>query len=73
MNENDVICSGYKECLELPEDIEHIVYVGDKEVHQRPEYCSGRRPHRPSEEDGGHTCVFLKKWVEGKRVYERVF
>jgi len=74
MNADEVICSGVKECRNLPAGTEHVIMVGDHEVHVRPENCSGRYPHRPMpEEDDGHVCEFIKKWVEAKRIYQKVF
>ena len=73
MEVDDVICSAYKECLQL-KDAVHVIMVGDREVHQRPEYCSGRYPHRyRHEEDSGFFCSFVNKQVTAKRMYARTF
>lgn len=71
MSEDDVICSGAEECKKL-KDAVHIIYYGGKEIHQRPEYCSGRNPHLPMpEEDSTHICPFINKRVEGKKMWKR--
>ena len=72
MSEHDVICTGVEECRQL-KGATHVVYYGDKEIHQRPEYCGGRYPHLyRSEEDKPFTCPFVNRQVEGKRIWERV-
>ncbi len=71
MSEDDMLCTGAEECKKL-EDAVHIIKIGDKEVHQRPEYCSGQRPHRFNHEEcGGMHCGFINKWVECKRMWKR--
>ena len=59
------ICSGVKECEKL-KDATNIIMYGDKEVTQRPEYCSGRHPHRfrHEEDRGGFICPFINKRIE---------
>lgn len=70
---NDVICSGYKKCMELKGAV-HTFQVGNRTVHQRPENCSGREPHRfRHEEDASHFCSFVNERVEAKRIAVRVF
>lgn len=72
MSEDDMICTGAEKCREL-EDAVHIIHYGDKEIHQRPEYCSGQHPHRYNHEEcGRHTCVFIGELVECKRMWQRV-
>lgn len=64
-----MICVGARECAKL-KDAEHIIYYGDKEIRQRPEYCSGQHPHRFNHEEcGSRHCVFLDKQVECVRLY----
>ena len=72
MSEDDVICTGAEECKKL-EGATHIIHYDGKEIVQRPEYCSGRHPHRfQPEEDGPHVCIFINKPVRGKRIWMRV-
>lgn len=72
MSEDDVICTGAEECKKL-KDAVHIIRYGNKDIEQRPEYCSGRHPHRfRPEEDSSHVCPFINKRVEGKRIWMRI-
>ncbi|KKK71624.1 hypothetical protein LCGC14_2912020, partial [marine sediment metagenome] len=50
MSGDDVICSGVKICSVL-KDVVHTIDYGDNKVNQRPEYCSGRHPHRYQHEE----------------------
>jgi len=71
MSEFDVICSGVEKCRKL-KNATHTIHYGDKEIVQRPEYCSGRCPHLPRpEEDSSHICPFINERVEGKPIWQR--
>lgn len=72
MSEDDVVCTGADECKKL-KDAVHIIHYDGREIRQRPEYCSGRHPHRFNHEEcRGHTCVFINKWVGCKRIWMKV-
>lgn len=69
----DVVCSGYPKCKDLPEDTVNVIYYGDKGIIQRPNTCSAGRPHRFNHEEcGGMFCPFIKEWVECERIYQRI-
>jgi len=73
MDSEDVICSGASECKKL-KGATHITHCAGKEIIQRPEYCSGRRPHRfQHEEDSPHFCIFINKHVESKRLFQKAW
>ncbi len=59
MSEDDMICSGIEECK-----------LADK----RPfDNCSGSRPHRFNHEEcKGMNCPIINKWVECRRIWQRV-
>ena len=71
MSENDVICTGVKECEKLKNAV-HIIHYDGKEIKQQPEYCSGRYPHKHQQEEcSPHICIFINKSVECKRIWKR--
>lgn len=73
MDADDVICSAHTECKKLKNAVHVIMYAG-KEIHQKPEYCGGRHPHRfRHEEDMPHFCTFVNKQVVARQMYKRIF